>query len=226
MHGEQPRTPHHGWILFWLSGNMADPSHVIAAASVKCCNSKQIILAAMKSQREQSQKIDLHLLVRLQHCQHVLSKSRSPRVANSAGHKATSKWAGKHQDKHPGGCRTALWRSKQHSQQLPAGWASTPAGCCCRSGSCKHEASSAPCIGDTLHVWPQNLANLQENLQEPNNVCKQSNYNSRNQAPATWDASLPLCPWCCHFKEGISASGGRNLPGTTDNKKAPSPDPC
>lgn len=117
---------------------MADPSHVIAAASVKCCNSKQIILAAMKSQREQSQKIDLHLLVRLQQCQHVLSKSRSLRVANGAGHKATSKWAGRHRDKHPGGCRTALWRTKHHRQQLPAGWASTPGnqrvspGCCCR----------------------------------------------------------------------------------------------
>lgn len=92
----------------------------------------------MKSQREQSQKIDLHLLVRLQQCQHVLSKSRSLRVANGAGHKATSKWAGRHRDKHPGGCRTALWRTKHHRQQLPAGWASTPGnqcvspGCCCR----------------------------------------------------------------------------------------------
>lgn len=49
MYTEQPRTPRHGWILFWLSGNMADTSYMIAVASVKHCNSKQIVLPAMKS---------------------------------------------------------------------------------------------------------------------------------------------------------------------------------
>lgn len=57
MHREQTRTPRHAQISCWLLGNMADPSHVIAAASVKRCNSKQIVLPAMKSQREQSQKV-------------------------------------------------------------------------------------------------------------------------------------------------------------------------
>lgn len=41
IYRKQPRTPHHGWVLFWLLENMADPSHMIAATSIKCCNSKK-----------------------------------------------------------------------------------------------------------------------------------------------------------------------------------------
>lgn len=31
------------WVLFWLLENVADPSYMIAAASIKCCKSKQVV---------------------------------------------------------------------------------------------------------------------------------------------------------------------------------------
>lgn len=67
-------------------------------------------------------------------------------------------------------------------------------------------------------VQPHHLANLQEKLWEPKSLCKQSSYRGRKQVPAMWDASLPLCPWCCWCREGIPASGAENPPGDADKK--------
>lgn len=111
MHREQQRTPHHAQISCWLLGNMADPSHVIAAASVKRCNSKQIVLPVMKSQREQSQKVRP-----LCACQQFATSARFEQATASLCCSQCrtpdgSEQAGRHWNKSIRGCRTP-WRTK------------------------------------------------------------------------------------------------------------------